>query len=212
MCIPVLPKYTIYSFCSAPVIFPSATSTSTVWIAMNQRQIFSDSSHQQCKWDFHSLSAGLQQRCAPYVNIWRLFIFGLQRSSLGGAGESLGPRKGGKLCVLMALCFECRTYRLCFGNAQHGWWFVYIREADHHTEVWDLGWCIGSKGTINMFIYLHYRSSGKVLQDEVKTNKDHMHLFSRGYTVYTLSQSASSPSTSVSLKKKKNLLSMFIHL
>lgn len=130
--IPVLPQFIIFSLCSVAIIFPSQYSLNP----NKPKAAVSDSSHQMSKWAFPSLSAGLRQRCAPYVNIWRLFICGLQHSSLEERANPWWRWSGGKLCVLKALCSESRTYRLSFGNAQHGWWFVYIREADH-IEVWD---------------------------------------------------------------------------
>lgn len=74
-----------------------------------------------------------RERCAPCVNIWRLFICGLQPLSQE-ACESLVALKWGGGGRLKALCFESWTCRLCFGNAQWGWQFVYIREADPIAE------------------------------------------------------------------------------
>lgn len=51
----------------------------------------------------------------------------------GGACKSLMALKWGG-GGLKALCFESWTCRLCFGNAQWGWQFVYIREADPIAE------------------------------------------------------------------------------
>lgn len=116
LCLPVFPPRTSY-FVPAPLCllyFPP--NPHTVWTITNQTRQFVILLIDKCKWAPRSLSGGPStavgsiRKHLTAVCLWAsTLILGLELKTPSWRLSGWGRK-------LKALCFEGRTYRLCFGN------------------------------------------------------------------------------------------------